>query len=77
MARSFCLWAAKPGFLDFKAKAKWEAWTGQKGKSKEEAMQEYIKFALLLVIPLSLSTVLCSKVEELKLEYCSAPAPAT
>ena len=25
----------KPGMLDFKGKAKWESWNGQKGKSKE------------------------------------------
>ena len=25
---------AKPGMLDFKGKAKWEAWNGQKGKSQ-------------------------------------------
>lgn len=27
----------KPGMLDFKGKAKWEAWNNQKGKSKEDA----------------------------------------
>ncbi len=29
--------------FDFVAKAKYEAWTALKGKSREEAMQEYIK----------------------------------
>ncbi len=28
--------------FDFVAKAKYEAWTGQSGKSKDEAMQDYI-----------------------------------
>ena len=40
-------------------------------------MQEYIKFALFLVLSLYPPAWLCSKVEELKLEHCPAPAPAT
>ena len=28
--------------FDFVAKAKYEAWSGLKGKSKEEAMNEYV-----------------------------------
>ena len=35
----------KPGMLDFKGKAKWEAWNGQKGKSKEDAQKEYVALA--------------------------------
>jgi acyl-CoA-binding protein len=31
-----------PNPFDFVAKAKYESWTALKGKSKEEAMQEYI-----------------------------------
>jgi diazepam-binding inhibitor (GABA receptor modulating acyl-CoA-binding protein) len=31
-----------PAPFDFVAKAKYEAWTALKGKTKEEAMQEYI-----------------------------------
>jgi len=31
--------------FDFKAIAKWQAWSDQKGKSKEAAMQEYIQLA--------------------------------
>jgi acyl-CoA-binding protein len=27
---------------DFIARAKWDAWQGQTGKSQEQAMQEYI-----------------------------------
>ena len=34
----------KPGFLDFRAKAKWDAWNTQKGKTKEQAMQDYIAY---------------------------------
>uniref|UniRef100_A0A3Q1GAB5 Acyl-CoA-binding protein n=1 Tax=Acanthochromis polyacanthus TaxID=80966 RepID=A0A3Q1GAB5_9TELE len=33
---------ARPGMLDFTGKAKWDAWEKQKGKSKEDAMNEYI-----------------------------------
>lgn len=33
----------KPGMLDFKGKAKWEAWTKQKGVSQEDAMKQYIE----------------------------------
>jgi len=33
----------RPGLLDLKGKAKWDRWTAKKGKTKEEAMQEYIK----------------------------------
>lgn len=32
----------KPGFLDFKGKAKWEAWNGRKGTSSDEAKQLYV-----------------------------------
>jgi diazepam-binding inhibitor (GABA receptor modulator, acyl-CoA-binding protein) len=31
-----------PGMFDFVAKAKYEAWSSLKGKTKDEAMQEYI-----------------------------------
>ncbi|XP_017043469.1 acyl-CoA-binding protein homolog [Drosophila ficusphila] len=40
---------AKPGLLDLKGKAKWEAWNKQKGKSSEAAQQEYITFVEGLV----------------------------
>ncbi|CAK6978840.1 acyl-CoA-binding protein [Scomber scombrus] len=33
---------ARPGMFDFTGKAKWDAWEKQKGKSKEDAMNEYI-----------------------------------
>jgi acyl-CoA-binding protein len=32
----------RPGGFDFKAIAKFDAWTARKGKSKEAAMQEYV-----------------------------------
>ncbi len=41
---------AKPGMLDFKGKAKWEAWNSVKGKSKEDAQKEYIEFAKNILI---------------------------
>merc|ERR1712004_936749 len=31
----------RPGMLDFKGKAKWDAWDGRKGMSKEDAENEY------------------------------------
>jgi diazepam-binding inhibitor (GABA receptor modulating acyl-CoA-binding protein) len=34
----------RPGGFDFKAIAKYDAWTEIKGKSKEQAIQEYIAF---------------------------------
>jgi len=36
---------AKPGFLDFKGKAKWEAWNNLGDMSKEEAMAQYVEAA--------------------------------
>ncbi|HQQ82006.1 MAG TPA: acyl-CoA-binding protein [Cyclobacteriaceae bacterium] len=32
----------RPGGFDFKAIAKHDAWTAQKGKSTEQAMQDYV-----------------------------------
>ncbi|XP_023177142.1 acyl-CoA-binding protein homolog [Drosophila hydei] len=40
---------SKPGLLDLKGKAKWEAWGKQKGKSTEAAQKEYIAFVETLV----------------------------
>ncbi|XP_016987069.1 acyl-CoA-binding protein homolog [Drosophila rhopaloa] len=40
---------AKPGLLDLKGKAKWEAWNKQKGKSSEAAQQDYVTFVEGLV----------------------------
>jgi acyl-CoA-binding protein len=32
----------RPGFGDMVGRAKWDAWNGLKGKSNDEAMQEYV-----------------------------------
>ncbi|XP_033020468.1 acyl-CoA-binding protein-like [Lacerta agilis] len=32
----------RPGMLDFKGKAKWDAWNSLKRMSKEDAMKAYI-----------------------------------
>lgn len=32
----------KPGFADMVGRAKWDAWSGFKGLSSDEAMQQYI-----------------------------------
>ena len=33
---------AKPGMLDFKGKAKWDAWNGKKGVSQDDAKSQYV-----------------------------------
>merc|ERR1712215_511200 len=35
----------RPGMMDFKGKAKWDAWSSKKGMSQDEAKQKYIEFA--------------------------------
>jgi len=46
----FCLLTARPGsLLDFKGKAKWDAWNGKKGISQDEAKELYIAKAELLI----------------------------
>ena len=32
----------RPGFTDMVARAKWDAWNEEKGKSADEARQEYV-----------------------------------
>ncbi|KAM4026459.1 acyl-CoA-binding protein [Anomaloglossus baeobatrachus] len=32
----------RPGFMDFKNRAKWDAWSGKKGTSQDEARTKYI-----------------------------------
>ncbi len=32
----------KPGFSDMVGRAKWDAWNANKGKSSEDAMQQYV-----------------------------------
>lgn len=39
----------KPAFYQLEAKAKWNAWDGQKGKKKEVAETEYIALVRSLV----------------------------
>ncbi|XP_063729616.1 acyl-CoA-binding protein-like [Symsagittifera roscoffensis] len=36
---------SRPGIIDFKGKAKWDAWEKIKGMSKEDAEQKYISMA--------------------------------
>lgn len=33
----------KPSFTDYVARAKWDAWTAQKGKSPQQAQRDYIE----------------------------------
>ncbi|KAI1885481.1 hypothetical protein AGOR_G00204140 [Albula goreensis] len=35
----------KPGLMDMKGKAKWDAWKSREGKSKDAAMSDYIALA--------------------------------
>ncbi|XP_056142520.1 acyl-CoA-binding domain-containing protein 7 [Lampris incognitus] len=39
----------KPGMMDMKGKAKWEAWNTRKGKSTEDAMAAYITVAKQII----------------------------
>lgn len=43
---------ARPGMMDFKGKAKWDAWTGKKGMTKEAAKEAYVAKAEGLVAKL-------------------------
>ncbi|KAJ6640694.1 Acyl-CoA-binding protein like [Pseudolycoriella hygida] len=36
---------SKPGILDLKGKAKWNAWNNLKGTTQDAAKQEYVDFA--------------------------------
>merc|ERR1712106_1123182 len=36
---------SRPGMLDLKGKAKWDAWNTKKGTSQDEAKQKYIELA--------------------------------
>ena len=35
----------RPGMLDFKGKAKWDAWDSKKGMSQDDAKEQYVKLA--------------------------------
>ena len=37
--------ASPPGFFDFKARAKYDAWNACKGKSNDSCMKEYVLLA--------------------------------
>jgi diazepam-binding inhibitor (GABA receptor modulator, acyl-CoA-binding protein) len=32
----------RPGMMDFKGRAKYDAWAGKKGASKDQAMEQYV-----------------------------------
>jgi len=34
---------SRPGMLDFKGKAKWDAWDGRKGMSQDDAKTKYVE----------------------------------
>lgn len=36
---------SRPGMMDFKGKAKWDAWDGKKGTSQDEAKKRYMELA--------------------------------
>ena len=40
--------SSRPGMLDFKGKAKWDAWEGKKGMGLTEAKEKYVAFAAQL-----------------------------
>uniref|UniRef100_A0A1L8DZ73 Putative acyl-coa-binding domain-containing protein 7 n=1 Tax=Nyssomyia neivai TaxID=330878 RepID=A0A1L8DZ73_9DIPT len=46
---------SKPGMLDFKGKAKWEAWNGKKGLGTDDAMKQYIEFVAKLIADIGLA----------------------
>jgi acyl-CoA-binding protein len=33
---------SRPGMMDFKGRAKYDAWAGKKGTSKDKAMEDYV-----------------------------------
>ena len=39
----------RPGMMDFKGRAKYDAWAQQKGTAKEDAMKAYIAFVAQLL----------------------------
>ncbi|KAH8249679.1 hypothetical protein KR032_011384, partial [Drosophila birchii] len=46
----------KPGFLDFKGKAKWEAWNNRKGLSNADAQTAYIAKVKALIAAVGLKS---------------------
>ncbi|MGZ3425947.1 MAG: acyl-CoA-binding protein [Polyangia bacterium] len=39
----------RPGMLDIKGRAKWDAWSGKKGLTREQAMEAYVALVDRLV----------------------------
>ena len=39
----------RPGMMDFKGKAKWDAWNAKKGVSQDEAKTQYIDLAKKMI----------------------------
>ncbi|HEX8950494.1 MAG TPA: acyl-CoA-binding protein [Polyangia bacterium] len=39
----------RPGMLDIKGRAKWDAWAGKKGQTREQAMEAYVALVDRLV----------------------------
>ena len=39
----------RPGMMDFKGRAKFDAWSGKKGASKDQAMEQYVALVEKLV----------------------------
>ena len=39
----------RPGMLDIKGRAKWDAWAGKKGQAREQAMEAYVALVDRLV----------------------------
>ncbi|ENN70458.1 putative acyl-CoA-binding protein [Dendroctonus ponderosae] len=46
---------SRPGMLDLKGKAKWDAWNGKKGVSQTEAKEQYIVKVQSLIDSLGLA----------------------
>ena len=44
------------GMLDFKGKAKWDAWSGKKGTSQDDAKTKYVEYANEMVTKHGLSS---------------------
>ncbi len=42
---------ARPGLLDFKGRAKWDAWASQRGKTHDAAMEQYVALVDRLTPP--------------------------
>jgi acyl-CoA-binding protein len=39
----------RPGMLDIKGRAKWDAWAGKKGQTRDQAMEAYVALVDRLV----------------------------